>query len=62
MGFSEDAQMIIGKHPYYSNIHIMAGCSGHGMGLCFNSARVMVENSHGKELPSHVDIKRINFT
>ncbi|MEQ1723319.1 MAG: FAD-dependent oxidoreductase [Pseudobdellovibrio sp.] len=61
MGFSEDAQMIIGKHPKYSNIHIMAGCSGHGMGLSFNSARVMVENSFGKELPSHVDIKRINF-
>lgn len=61
MGFSDDAQMIIGKHPQYNNIHLMAGCSGHGMGLSFNSARVMVENSLGKELPNHLNINRINF-
>lgn len=62
MGFSDDAQMIIGKHPKYNNIHLMAGCSGHGMGLSFNSARVMVENSLGKELPTHLNINRITFS
>ncbi|MBY0554455.1 FAD-binding oxidoreductase [bacterium] len=62
MGFSDDAQMIIGKHPKYNNIHLMAGCSGHGMGLSFNSARVMVENSEGTELPNHLNINRITFS
>jgi gamma-glutamylputrescine oxidase len=37
---------------------LMAGCSGHGMGLSFNCARVMVENSFGALLPKHLDIKR----
>ncbi|MBC7421518.1 MAG: FAD-binding oxidoreductase [Bdellovibrio sp.] len=61
MGFTNDGQMIIGAHPSKQGVYLMAGCSGHGMGLSFNSARVMVENSYGAQLPSHFDIKRIQF-
>ncbi len=59
MGFSEDEQMLIGEHPEKPNVFLMAGCSGHGMGLSFNAARVMVENAFGSALPQHLDIKRI---
>jgi len=59
MGFAKDEQMIIGEHPERRSVYLMAGCSGHGMGLSFNAARVMVENAFNAALPSHLDIKRI---
>ena len=59
MGFSKDEQMLIGELPERKNLFIMAGCSGHGMGLSFNCARVMVENAFGKEVPSHLKLSRI---
>jgi glycine/D-amino acid oxidase-like deaminating enzyme len=59
MGFTKDEQMMIGEHPEKKNIYLMAGCSGHGMGLSFNAARVMVENSYGTQMPSYLDIKRV---
>lgn len=59
MGFSKDEQMLIGQHPERKNIHLMAGCSGHGMGLSFNAARVMVENAFGAPTPDHLSLKRI---
>lgn len=59
MGFSKDEQMMIGKHPERRSVYLMAGCSGHGMGLSFNAARVMVENAFSAALPSHLDIQRI---
>ncbi|HEY1022444.1 MAG TPA: FAD-binding oxidoreductase, partial [Flavisolibacter sp.] len=42
MGFSPDGQMLLGALPENPNLHIMAGCSGHGMGLSFNAARTLV--------------------
>ncbi len=61
MGFTNDGQMILGEHPTRPGVHIMAGCSGHGMGLCFNSARVLVDQAYGGKLPSHLDINRLEF-
>ncbi len=61
MGFTSDGQMLIGEHPQRQGVFTMAGCSGHGMGLSFNSARVMVDNAFGASLPAHVDIKRIQL-
>lgn len=60
MGFSKDEQMLIGEHPTKKSVYLMAGCSGHGMGLSFNAARVMVENAFNAKLPEHLDIKRIS--
>lgn len=59
MGFSPDEQMMIGE--YKKDIYLMAGCSGHGMGLSFHAAKKMVENSIGEKLPDHLDIARFSL-
>ncbi|NUN07472.1 MAG: FAD-binding oxidoreductase [Bdellovibrio sp.] len=61
MGFSPDGQMLLGALPNNTNIHIMAGCSGHGMGLSFNAARTLVRGLFGEAIPSHLDIRRFKF-
>jgi gamma-glutamylputrescine oxidase len=58
MGFTPDEQMLIGASPNNPHIHLMAGCSGHGMGLSFHAAKVLVESLSGKPIPSHLDIRR----
>ncbi len=60
MGFSPDGQMILGELPDKKNIFIMAGCSGHGMGLSFHAAKVLVEAILGKKIPDHLDIQRFS--
>lgn len=57
MGFTTDEQMMIGEHPQKKNIHLMAGCAGHGMGLSFHAAQNMVNES----VPSYFDIRRFDF-
>lgn len=60
MGFTADNQMLIGENPLRPGVHLMAGCSGHGMGLSFNSARVMIENAIDQiPVPAHFDLNRI---
>lgn len=61
MGFSPDEQMIIGEHPHRKNIHIMAGCSGHGMGLSFHAAQKLVGNAFREKLPSYLDLARLKL-
>jgi len=61
MGFTPDDQMIIGEHPKKKNVHVMAGCSGHGMGLSFHAALTLVENLNGKPAPDHLKISRFSF-
>ncbi len=39
MGFTPDGQMILGSVPNRNNLFLMAGCSGHGMGLSFHAAK-----------------------
>ncbi|MEK2645365.1 NAD(P)/FAD-dependent oxidoreductase [Bdellovibrio sp. BCCA] len=58
MGFSPDGQMMLGALPQNENIHVMAGCSGHGMGLSFNGARTLVSGMFGKTIPAHLNINR----
>ena len=58
MGFTPDEQMLIGPSPENPNIHLMAGCSGHGMGLSFHAAKVLVSSLSGATIPSHLDIRR----
>lgn len=60
MGFSLDGQMLIGALPENRQIHVMAGCSGHGMGLSFNAAKTLVDNLYGTSVPSHLNINRFN--
>jgi len=58
MGFTPDEQMLIGASPHNPHIHLMAGCSGHGMGLSFHAAKVLVESLSNKPIPSHLDLRR----
>lgn len=58
MGFTADGQMILGQHPQKKNIYIMAGCSGHGLGLSFHAAKRLVDNIFSKPLPQHLNIQR----
>lgn len=58
MGYSPDGQMLIGTLAEDSNLHYLAGCSGHGMGLSFNAAKTLVEGAFGRSIPAHLDIKR----
>lgn len=58
MGFTPDGQMILGEHPQKKNTFVMAGCSGHGMGLSFHAAKTLAEAVGGKTIPAHLDIKR----
>ncbi len=58
MGFTSDGQMILGQHPQKNNLYVMAGCSGHGMGLSFHAAKRLVDNIFQKQVPEHLDIQR----
>ncbi|AGH94658.1 NAD(P)/FAD-dependent oxidoreductase [Pseudobdellovibrio exovorus] len=59
MGFTPDGQMLIGQHPLRQRVHVMAGCSGHGMGLSFVSAKTLVDSASGTPVPSHLDVARL---
>lgn len=59
MGFSTDGQMLIGRHPSYQNVFVMAGCSGHGMGLSFVAAKTLADAALGVRVPSYLDITRL---
>lgn len=58
MGFTPDEQMIIGALPNNPGVSLMAGCSGHGMGLSFHAAKVLVGSLFDKEIPPHLNLNR----
>ena len=58
MGFTPDEQMIIGELPSHKDVYVMGGCSGHGMGLSFHAAKVMIQNSLGNPVPQNLSINR----
>lgn len=58
MGFTPDEQMMIGALPNNPGVSLMAGCSGHGMGLSFHAAKVLVGSLFGKEIPPHLNLYR----
>lgn len=61
MGFTPDGQMMIGEHPSKKGIHVMAGCSGHGMGLSFHASLTLVQNIFGQKVPDYLNISRFNL-
>ncbi len=66
MGFTPDGQLILGEHPTHKNIFLMGGCSGHGMGLSFHAAKVLVESSENikagtHDVPAHFKIDRFKI-
>lgn len=61
MGFTPDDQMMIGKSHANDGIFLMAGCAGHGMGLSFHAAKVLVGSAFGKPVPDYLDIQRFKL-
>lgn len=61
MGFSPDGQMILGSPEEQPNLHLMAGCSGHGMGLSFHASKVLVDSLGGKPIPSRLNLQRFSL-
>lgn len=60
MGFTPDGQMLLGALPNKKNSFILAGFSGHGLGLSFHAAKVLVESMCGKVIPNHLKISRFH--
>ena len=61
MGFAPDSQMLVGELPQRKNSYFMAGCASHGMGLSFNTARVLVGSMYGEPIPEHIQASRFQF-
>ena len=61
MGFAPDSQMLVGALPTRKNSYFMAGCASHGMGLSFNTARVLVGSMYGEPIPEHMQASRFQF-
>lgn len=61
MAYSPDGQMILGTLPEHKNVHVMSGCSGHGMGLSFHAAKTLVGSVFGEQIPEHLRITRFKF-
>ena len=61
MGFSPDGQMVLGSPQDFENVHVMAGCSGHGMGLSFHAAKTLVESLKDPgAIPPRLRLSRLN--
>lgn len=61
MGFSPDGQMMIGESSDLPGVHVMAGCSGHGMGLSFHAAKVLCDSLTGQAVPAHLQLSRFEI-
>ena len=62
MGFAPDSQMLVGALPNRKNSYFMAGCASHGMGLSFNTAKVLVDSIFGEAIPSHLRADRFKIS
>jgi gamma-glutamylputrescine oxidase len=60
MGFTPDDHMMIGVSPENKNVHLMAGCGGHGMGLSFHAAKILVGSVFGQSIPDYLNIQRFS--
>lgn len=59
MAFTDDGQMILGPAKKTARVQILSGCGGHGMGLYFNAAKILVESlrdPHG--IPERLRVSR----
>ena len=61
MGFAPDSQMLVGAVPTRQNSYFMAGCASHGMGLSFNTAKVLAGSLFGEAIPSHLSADRFKI-
>lgn len=58
MGFSGDGQPMVGSLPDDPQIYFAAGYTGHGLGLAFNTAKILVDLIYGRNIPAWLSAKR----
>ncbi len=58
MGFSADGQPLVGSLPEEPSVYFAGGFTGHGLGLAFHSAKVLVDLINGRDIPSFVSARR----
>ncbi len=60
MGFSVDGQPMVGSLPHDPQMYFCGGFTGHGLGLAFNSAKVLVDSMFGRAIPKFISAKRFH--
>jgi gamma-glutamylputrescine oxidase len=58
MGFSFDGQPLVGSLPDQPQTYFVGGFTGHGLGLAFHSAKVLVDLMFGRSIPDFLSAKR----
>lgn len=58
MGFSVDGQPMVGSIPGDPQLFFCGGFTGHGLGLAFHSAKVLVDCIYGRSIPGFISAKR----
>jgi len=58
MGFSVDGQPMVGTIPGDPLMFFCCGFTGHGLGLAFHSAKVLIDCIYGRKIPDFISAKR----
>jgi glycine/D-amino acid oxidase-like deaminating enzyme len=58
MGFSKDGEPMVGSIPENPAIFFAGGYTGHGIGLAFNTAKILVDLIFGRSIPEWISAKR----
>src|SRR5690606_28176306 len=56
MGFTKKELPLIGPWPDHENLYVLAGFSGHGMGLAFHGAKTLADSWDGESIPDFFSI------
>ncbi len=60
MGFSRDGQPLVGALPDDNQVFFCGGYTGHGMGLAFNTGKVLVDGIFGRDVPRWLSARRFS--
>ena len=58
MGFSKDGEPMVGSLPSDDQIFFCGGYTGHGLGMSFQTSRVLVDLIFGRKIPDWLSAKR----
>lgn len=59
MGFSVDGQPMVGALPTDDQLFFVGGFTAHGLGLAFNSGKVLADGLFGREIPKFISARRL---
>ncbi len=58
MGFSKDGEPMVGSIPEDPSIFFAGGYTGHGIGLAFNTSKILVDLIFGRSIPNWISARR----